>query len=854
MKAPSASRFLRLQALFDEALDHFGHARERFVAGLQVQEPELAAELQALLRQHLKQEEVVTGQLQESLLEALPEVVAAGTAIGPYTVTGEIGSGGMGRVFRAERRHPDFCQKVAIKLVRQELLNPELLKRFSVERRLLAELDHPGICRLIDIGSHAGTPYVVMELIEGQTLLESCDRQQLSLTARLRLFRRVLAAVSHAHRHLVVHRDIKSGNILVDAHGQPRLLDFGIAKFLDADEASNTATADRYLSLPSAAPEQLLGLRPTVACDVYGLGAVLYELLCGLPPFARNQSHSGELQQQILKVPPPSMRRRLGSLSASAAPWSARGLSGVHALQRKLDGELESIVQRCLRKAPGERYGSVEQLDEDIERVLDKRPIRAAGGQRLYVLRKFIARHRLPAVLAGLLALALVLIGVSLAARNTVAIRERDRAREALQILREALLSADPARVAGEDVRVREVLETALPVLEQSFEQQPDLYATVAGSIAEVQLRIGLSTPAAALFDRAAAAAARSDLPAQERAELLVLRARALHAAGEFERAGASLAEAQASMTVPSPEWRIVRAMLLGQQNDYAGAIVLLQQALVLQQGRSAQDEWANSARLRLAEAQKNAGDHAAALRTLDETLRWQAAELAPDHPRIALTRLQRISQQLAMGEGDAALSEARKVHADLAATYGARSPFAAKAAMVLGNVLSSQERYAEAADAYSEVLEIFLQHLGEGHPNTLRARYNLAAMLATDPQGRAEALTLFHTALTTGEARLGPASGTVTVFRYAYAETLLEAGQPQNALTLLTSAGALAGLRAASPGNRMSSLELLSRVLEASPCDAPGVDLQAACRQARALLGGAARSASTATTQAPRR
>lgn len=842
-----AGQFRRLRELFDATLELPAEQQDSYVQTACGDDAALARALAELLRQERRLSHRGTAPLLSSLHqvldEALPRAIRADSRLGPYTIVAEIGSGGMGRVFRAERRVADFVQVVAIKLLRQELVNPDLLKRFSLERRLLAGLNHPGICRLIDTGAlDDGTPYVVMEFIDGDSLLEHADRQRLDIAARLRLFRRVLAAVSHAHRHLVVHRDLKSSNILVDAEGAPHLLDFGIAKALDGSLlAEATATRDRYVSFSNAAPEQLTGDTVTVACDVYALGSILYELLCGLPPFDL-QASAAALEHQILKVPPESMAGRCAGLDASIA--RCRGGLSPAALRQALSGDLERIVAKCLRKEAGERYASVEQLDDDIGNFLERRPVRAADGRRWYRLRKFVERNRVPCAMAAALGLCAMALLAALFARNVAAARERDRAQQALAILRTAFLSADPARVAGEDTTVRAVLDAARPALEPSFTSQPELYASLAATIAEVELSLGLATQSAELFDRAADAAERGGLEPQQRFDLLVLRARSLYTAGEYRRALQSLDEAGALGLAPTPEWDATRGMTLMREGDDAKAVAQLRTAVARMADRPPSDEWATMARMRLADALAQSGADREALNVVNETIAWQQQSLDAHHPRIAQARLQLVLRQRGLRPGEEVIAEARKVRAEIVAIYGAQTPLAAKAAMVLGTALADLNQLAEGAVVFREAIAILRQSVGDGHPNTLFASYNLAQMLAPAAATRAEALTLYASALAAAERRFGLESNAVVTFRTHYARTLVADGQAPAALALVTGAPAATGLGIARPAQRKEFLDALDVAYAAAHCAEPRVPPNAACVAADTLRATAAPAA----------
>jgi serine/threonine-protein kinase len=381
--------------------------------------------------------------------------------------------------------------------------------------------------------------------------------------------------------------------------------------------------------------------------------------------------------------------------------------------------------------------------------------------------------------------------------------------------LRQAFLSADPASVAGADVTVRDVLDTALPTLELSFDTHPELYASLAGTIAEVQLKLGLSTPSAQLFDRAADAASRSRIGAQEHFDLLVLRARALHGAGEYERAKLSLDEALALGVRPNAEWKVVKAASLHQDRDFNAAVDLLREANETLQLRPADDEWYYTGRIRLAQSLQNLAAHDEALAVMQETIDHQQRALGDDHPRVALTRLHLLMGKQQMGLSAEVLDEARTVHAQISRIFGADSTITAKAAMVQGNALSSQGLYADAATLNRQVLAIFDSNLGEAHPNTLKAAYNLAAMLALEPQTRPEALTIMRRTVRTAELKLGAESKLATFFRDEYVGMLLDNGEMELALATITGPESVAGLPDRTSKSAAKALGLLQRAQE---------------------------------------
>jgi non-specific serine/threonine protein kinase/serine/threonine-protein kinase len=327
-----------------------------------------------------------------------PVQAAAGRRIGPFTVEREIGRGGMGTVLLGTRQEGGFSQRVAIKVIRGAGLDARAAERLRDERRILADLNHPLIAHFVDGGTTDDQlPYLAMEYVEGVSITEFCDAHALPVAERVRLFSRVCEAVHYAHQRLVVHRDIKPSNILVTADGTPKLLDFGIAKLLDPLQTDGTATV-RVLTPHYASPEQAAGAAVTTSTDVYSLGVLLYELLTGSGPYRTVSRESSPLA--VLDA----IRRE-----EPERPRVAASRAG-----RVLHEDLDAILLKALRKHEADRYGSVEQLMQDLARHLDGRPVRAHDGSRAYRLRKFVSRNRVPVA-------ATVIVAVSLTAAAAVA-------------------------------------------------------------------------------------------------------------------------------------------------------------------------------------------------------------------------------------------------------------------------------------------------------------------------------------------------------------------------------------------------------------------------------------------------
>ena len=825
MKNP-AERIRRLGELFDQALDLDPVAREELLEHVHSGDPDLANELARLIERDqslLGSEPRSALGLVESGLDARDsDALRPGLNFGVYTLEQEIGQGGMGRVFRATRRGPDFSQEVAIKFVRRDLVHPALLRRFSTERAILAALDHPSISRLIDANTTPdGTPYVVMEFVRGQAIDGWADARQLGLNERLALFRKVLVAVAHAHRNLVVHRDIKASNVLVSEDGEIKLLDFGIAKPLGRiGNTSATLTMDRFLTPSSAAPEQLAGGPITVACDIHALGMLLYELLAGRLPFAFANMTPGEIEHAIRQLPPPPMTSRVGSTDLALV--QARGFHQLRELREGLRGDLEHIVQRCLRKRPSERYGTVDQLDHDIDCVLKEQPIRERQSDRWYRWRKFVSRHRVASALSAVLFLTIATAVVAILRQNVAITHERDRAQRAVGLLKNAFAAANPTEVAGANVTARAVLEAARPSLEATFESQPDVYAELAGTLAEVELAIGLSPQASALAQRAVQAATNAGLAPARIGSLLILEARARTNAGDYAAAGERLDSAAGLGLGSTPEWQLAMGVLCHHRGQRKEAIEHLEQAVRDTSGRPPSDDVANMARLQLASMLRVTDRSAEALALLDQTMAWQSAGLEPDHPRLTLVRMYRLDALRRVRGAAAAVPEARKVVEEVDRIYSPNSTVSAQARNSLGISLNEAGKLEEGVQAIRESLAAWRNTVGNEHQNTLRTAFNLAQML-TDLGGHDdEAEALYREVLQRSELRTEETRLPLVFWRSQFARFLLVRQRSLEALKILIGPDniALAQVRAAKTSNLNNYMEVMAEAAVAAGCN----------------------------------
>lgn len=408
---------------------------------------------------------------------------APGSRVGPYEIVREVGRGGMGVVYEGRRVDHDFAKRVAIKLVTLGARTEQVMRRFRRERRILASLEHPNIAALLDGGVTAdGVPYFALEFVDGIPIDRYVREHALPVRRRVQLVRQVCEALDYAHRRLVVHRDLKPGNILVAPDGTARLLDFGVAKVV-VDDDSDAAADDHTVAgaLPYtpayASPEQLVGDPVGTACDIHGLGLVLFEVLAGRHPFRAGDTPGVEVRRRLLEEPPPP--------------------SG-------LGKDIDAILGRALAKTPAERYASAAALADDLDRFLDGRPLAVRPGSRVERLGKFVRRHR-AAVIGGTLAVLAVLGGTAATlwqARRTAA--QRARAESFAGFVREMLTAPDPSQ-QGRDARVLDLLRTTVARLAAGEVTDPATRADLERTLGTTYTTLGVYDTAAVLLRGAVA-------------------------------------------------------------------------------------------------------------------------------------------------------------------------------------------------------------------------------------------------------------------------------------------------------------------------------------------------------------
>ncbi len=697
----------------------------------------------------------------------------AGERIGPYRILRTLGAGGMGEVFLAERADADFEQQVAIKVVHAGAPSHSVHSRFKIERQILAQLDHPGIARLIDGGALPdGTAYIVMEYVDGVAIDVYCDTHQLDLQARLRLFQTVCAAVHYAHQNLVVHRDLKPSNILVTAAGSAKLLDFGIAKLLDdqqvsADTLTMTQADIRIMTPDHASPEQVRGHAITTSSDVYVLGVLLYKLLSGIGPFLLSSTRLSEIEREICEKDPVAPSKAVGLLDAlnGANVAAARGTTQKR-LTRQLGGDLDNIVSKAMRKEPVRRYGSAQELAYDIQRYLDEKPVIARRVTLSYRTGKFVKRHWLP-VASSATAAALILAFAATtyvqsqrvaAERDRVteqrgrAEREETRAVEVSNFLVNMFKLSDPGENRGDQVTARELLDAGTNRLRASFANQPATKSMLLTTVGGVYDSLGQFQQALPLLEESLSLQAQSR--DRTRVDTLLELGRARIGAGDLPGAEAPL---QAALKLAQNEfggvsieaghalWKL--GMLRHQQNQLPQAKDLYLKSLSILENSLAPQTDVSDVLDDLATVYEREKQWALAQQTYERAIEIDRSALGSDHPHIATryNNLAVVVQNLGnFQRAEELYKEALRLNER---AYGERHPDTAAIKGNYGALLLREGKLDEAEPLLRADLDIMLSLYGAAHYNVGYTRVSLA-MLLHEKGEMIEAETQFRDAL----------------------------------------------------------------------------------------------------------
>ena len=726
-------------------------------------------------------------------LEPAPAFVSR--RIGPWRLLEQMGHGGMGTVYLAERADDEYRRQVALKVIRAGQDGTEVVARFRRERQILAALDHPNIAKLLDGGTtEDGRPYLVMERVDGRSILHYCLEQKLGVAARLRLFVQVCDAVQYAHRSLVVHRDLKPGNILVTPEGVPKLLDFGIAKLIHPEgglDETPTATGAHVMTPEFASPEQARGDAITTSSDVYSLGVVLYVLLAGRLPYRLKSRQTFDVLRAVVEEDPerPStvVTKDEGPAEKTTQthpPGDERRVpeGSMARLSRRLRGDLDTIVLTALRKEPARRYASVEALSEDIRRHLEGLPIRARRPTLAYRSSKFVSRHRYSVSATVLLLVLLAGAAGSLVVQSRRAARERDKSDRLAAFMLDLFALSGPDRAKGNTITAREVLDRGAEKIKANLQAAPEVRASLLSSMARAYQQLGA-------YDRGLALAQES----------LALRQKAL---GQGAETAASFHE------VGTLLWR------KGQAGEAAAAY---RQGLDLRRrlfGRESAE--AVESLVGLENALYAKGDYAGAAE-----LGREGVAIVRKHPEYGARPLGHALGGLgtdlsALGRTTEAEPLLREAIEALRRADGSDSPTIGPHLFNLANLLADRGDFEESAALFREGLELYRKTLGNEHPEVASNLNNLAVMLQNKGDlGGAEAavresIAIYRKALP-DHPDLAPALDTLASVlnasgRPAEAEPLAREAvgsvqkaygedHPWAALEMVTLADALAGL-----------------------------------------------------------
>ena len=761
MSTLSPEQWQVLSPYLDQVLAMTDDERAAWLISLGEQNPTLAEQLRALIDEH--RQLVQEGFLEKSPGTSPAVVGLAGQTVGSYRLISQIGQGGMGSVWLAERSDGRFERRVAVKFLSLALMGRTGEERFRREGSIVGRLAHENIAQLVDAGvSTSGQPYLVLEFVEGEHIDRYCDQQGLDVAGRIRLFLTVLEAVAHAHANLIVHRDLKPSNVLVSSDGQVKLLDFGIAKLLEGEGREGAATlltvdGGRAMTPEYAAPEQVTASPVTTATDIYALGVLLYVLLTGKHPAEGSMRSPADLMKAIVDTEParPSdvVAPKPNGDGASAA--AERRTTTPEKLSRSLRGDLDTIVVKTLKKDPRERYASVTALADDLRRYLGHEPISVRPDTFVYRTRKFIRRNRM-AVSLAVLALVAATAGLfAILRQRNEAYSERDRANQVVEFMTNMFKVSDPSQARGTSITAREILDKASQQIDSGLARAPKDRAYLLYVMGDVYNSLGLTAQSKPLVT-----------------EALDLQRSVL---------GPESPDALASKSLMS--------VLLLSEGKFADAEKLERETLAARQ-RVLGPEHPDTARSmsRLARVLTWQGRNGEAESLQREALRIERRTLGPEHED-TLQAIDGLVVILWM-QGDAnryAEAEAlqRETLPVVRRVLGPQHPETLVAMNNLAVTLRKEKKYDEAEQIFREVIPLATHVLGPEHPNTLNFKGNLAFAVAR--QGRyQEAEQLYGEIRAIQQRALGPDDRDTA--RSSYNLACLEAlqGHKDRALSLL--------------------------------------------------------------------
>lgn len=783
------NRWQQIDTLFKEVLERPLDERETYLQNSCGSDTGLMDQVDKLLQIHEEAEKIlgdsvstfasplVPGLLDEIAAKSEPHELL-GSKVGSYEIIEKIGRGGMGTVYMAKKSDATYEKKVALKLVRRGLDTEDILLRFRNEGQILASLEHPNIARLYDGGIHEdGRPFFVMEYVEGEPIDAYCDRYQLSLKERLKLFKTVCKAVHFAHQNLVVHRDIKPANVLITENGTVKLVDFGIAKLLEPGrmnlKSHHTQTGIKLMTPEFASPEQIQGRPITTAVDVYALGVLLYLLLTGRRPFSLGTASLLEIERMVCETSPlrpseavlgkpfPSPHCHHENIFDVEAAAGNRS-KDIGSLKKELSGDLDRIVLEALRKEPKRRYPSALAFSEDLGNYLAGRPVQARAPTFRYRARKFIQRNRW-SVLAATIAVFSVLTGLAVALwQANIARMERDiaqseaaKAQAAQDYLVELFEAADPAENQGNPLTVQEIVQRGIDRLEDNLGAEPEVHIEMLKVLGRVEQALGDFDLSAELLEEALTKT--RELRGNGHPDVAVISGmlgEVLRWDGEYERAESLLREAL----------EIRRRFMAGDNADVAVNMDRLARTLEMKGDLEEAEFLYNEA---LAMRERLFGENSDAVSANLNNLGWLLYQMGKrDEAELALRKSLEIKTRILESPNPAISSNLSN----------------------LAVVLRSKGDYREAGEFAQQALEQEIDLYGEDHPRVTTALSNRSLILL-DLARYKEAAEQYRKILENNRRQLSPEHLYVGFALSSLSSAIIEEGRSEEALLLLDEA-----------------------------------------------------------------
>ena len=796
-------RWQRVEELVDQVLDLEPESRADALDQLRQDVPSLAGDVEELLA---AMEPDGDRLLEAPVFREMPELAAgaaedavrdrSGTLLGAYRLLRVLGRGGMGVVYLAERADEEFEKRVAIKLMPRGLESDEAERRFRLERQVLARLEHPHIAGLLDGGvTNEGYPYLVMELVEGEPIDVWCDERGFDLEDRLQLFLDVCDAVQLAHQNLVIHRDLKPANILVTDDGAAKLLDFGVAKLVEEDAKAPDLTLYQPRTTAYASPEQLQNLPVSTASDVYSLGVVLFRLLTGVLPRDAGTTRTSATEESTASAHRPVPLCSQSAKSASSenpVPWA-----------RQLAGDLDNILAKALAERPGERYGSVQELADDLRRHLAGEPVTAREATPGYRLRKFVSRHRLGffASMAAVLALTAALIAAMWQANRARA--EADRAQRVAALMSGLFTDADPWAPTSGDVTVPDLLDRGVERVRQELSDDKDLQADLLEVLGKAYNGLGNTQSGIPLLEevfreRRESLGEEHPLTMNSRRDLGV----ALLTAGRKDEAvplieqAATYAEQHLGPTDPEfIDYLFALGLLHKAQADYAAQEEVFRRIVGLLRQRS--DETSSTLALALGElsvALDHHGRNPESLEVQREALEIAELTMGAAHPYSATIRNNMALRLNEAGQRDQAEALLRQTLELFEGRPGIHERELIAPLSNLGALLMGNGDFAAARPVIERAAQISRRTSPPENYTRIGAEINLASLEREDGNLR-QAEAMFRQALARFEVQLGPEHQGTARVRALLGGTLAWMGRGDEAERLLRLA--LTGQRA---------------------------------------------------------